>query len=275
MKTGKILGILCISLFAISSISCTKDITKHLHFTQNEIIGDIISENQIPLKTNNITAYYQSSTTINIRGNKGECSAVSSNEEVADFTIYDGDKKSITIYGHKPGNATITVKDAAGQTATLHVSVEYWEQNWEVEKYEVVVTGELLTEAEIKEIEKKALSSVPVKTGGGYRLVYTDYLNFKGDIYLYPEKRGDLSKKGAFEHVHNAYVDGRTKLVVTVDDKTFEFMLSYYDGNIGTTRAVVGPNHRGMLIENLTDKYKPEYNNLEKVTVHQIYKNIY
>ena len=285
MRSTKILEILYVSFFVVLTISCDKylakdtdkDVIKHLCFTQNEVIGDIITENQILLKDNKITAFVNGFVHVNIRGYKGEVSIVSSDENIVSFEIYHiSEMPSISIRGHKTGNATITVKDATGQSAILDVMVKYMEISWEVLKHEVVVKGDQLTAAKVKEIEEMALSSIPAKVEGGYLFIYNDisddYYN-KGDIYLYPKMIGGQQyRKGTFEYKEGE--DGAYNiLILTIDDEIHKFIFSPYISSNGATRAMAPYLHQ--LSEDLTDKYKSQYTNLEQVITYQVFRYIY
>jgi len=285
MRSTKILEILYVAFFVVLTISCDKylakdtdkDVFKHLCFTQNEVVGDIITENQILLKDNKITTSVKGVTLVNIQGCKGEFSIVSSDENIVSFEIYHiSEMPSISIRGHKTGNATITVKDATGQSAILDVMVKYMEISWEVLKHEVVVKGDQLTAAKVKEIEEMALSSIPAKVEGGYLFIYNDisddYYN-KGDIYLYPKMIGGQQyRKGTFEYKEGEDGAGN-RLIITIDNEMREFKYSPYAGNNGTTWTM--PSYLYQISEDLTDKYRSQYTNLEQVITYQVFRYIY
>jgi len=55
-------------------------------------------------------------------------------------------------------------------------------------KQDAYVKGDGMTVAAQKELKEKALASIPVKVGGGYRFIYTK--DQGGTAYVYPDKLG-------------------------------------------------------------------------------------
>jgi len=272
MKSRNLLGISFLFLFVVLHISCSDD--DKLYFTRNELMGDIVTENEIPLSSNEMAVTSHSAMSFNIRGNSGECTATSTNENVVSAEMYNGNKKSVTIYTHGVGTAIVTVKDAKGRTASLTINVSNLELSYSVLKNEVVVKGDLLTIAQAKELEEKALSSASVKVGGGYRFVFADRDLQGGDVYLYPETFWLAPKQGTFERVSESIEDDifNFKYIVTIDGKVRNFIFLPYD--MTALSKSLMPIRYYQFVEDVTDKYKPEYGNLEQLLVTHVFEFI-
>ncbi len=119
MRIKTLTGIIPIFFFILLCSSCKDD---GIYFTENYVIGDIVTEEEIQLESNMIMLSYNSGKTINIRGNKGECKAISSDAGIVKAEVYNGYRKSVSISIVKPrATATVTVQDESGQTATLEI----------------------------------------------------------------------------------------------------------------------------------------------------------
>ena len=96
----------------------------------------------------------------------------------------------ISIKALALGEAIITVKDQSGNTLDIHVIVDYYTDNYIVSKQDIFLTGDL-KDSEKQTIKEKALATIPVKTGGGYKFIYTDAEIARGKVLVYQEKFGD------------------------------------------------------------------------------------
>lgn len=122
----------------------------------------------------------------------------------------------------KLGKVVVTISDKAGREFKFDVENVYWKEEYIVEKNDIRVGGERLTEKEKEEITYKAKSTLPVRIGGGYQFIYTDEKRTEGIVNMYPEgwdKRyfsGNFTKK---------YFAGRNDFVYNLvfDDSQIEF----------------------------------------------------
>lgn len=108
----------------------------------------------------------------------------------------------ISIKALALGEAIITVKDQSGNTLDIHVIVDYYTDNYIVSKQDIFLTGDL-KDSEKQTIKEKALATIPVKTGGGYKFIYTDAEIARGKVLVYQEKFGDKAIEGSFERKSN------------------------------------------------------------------------
>lgn len=108
----------------------------------------------------------------------------------------------ISIKALALGEAIITVRDQSGNTLDIHVIVDYYTDNYIVSKQDILLTGDL-KDSEKQTIKEKALATIPVKTGGGYKFIYTDAEIARGKVLVYQEKFGDKAIEGSFERKSN------------------------------------------------------------------------
>ncbi len=108
----------------------------------------------------------------------------------------------ISIKALALGEAIITVRDQSGNTLDIHVIVDYYTDNYIVSKQDILLTGDL-KDSEKQTIKEKALATIPVKTGGGYKFIYTDAEIARGKVLVYQEKFGNKAIEGSFERKSN------------------------------------------------------------------------
>lgn len=108
----------------------------------------------------------------------------------------------ISIKALALGEAIITVRDQSGNTLDIHVIVDYYTDNYIVSKQDILLTGDL-KDSEKQTIKEKALATIPVKTGGGYKFIYTDAEIARGKVLVFQEKFGDKAIEGSFERKSN------------------------------------------------------------------------
>ena len=89
----------------------------------------------------------------------------------------------ISIKALALGEAIITVRDQSGNTLDIHVIVDYYTDNYIVSKQDILLTGDL-KDSEKQTNKEKALATIPVKTGGGYKFIYTDAEIARGKVCL-------------------------------------------------------------------------------------------
>lgn len=92
---------------------------REIYFTTDEIVGDIISGNQI--RMNNPTIMSMGTIKVNVQNAKGNVTATSSDPEIADVEVYKYQYRypELIINLKKQGDVSISVKDEDGNTATL------------------------------------------------------------------------------------------------------------------------------------------------------------
>lgn len=255
--TKKICGLL-FALLAFCLVSCDSDNTEPI------VLGDI--------EDNFLSLIYprESSYQIFISGGDGNYSAECSNKEIL-ATEMTSDKgfNCLEILPLSTGEATVTVKDQSNNAYVLHVSVEYLSHYIEIRKLEVSVTGGNLTINEQNAIRESALASVPVKVNGGYKFVYSDAGQTHGEVYVYPEQLGGKSEKGVFTRTIIRENGVLAEYQITLpDNKVYHFDLVPVQLNALKSSGVF-PHQ---FIEDLTEKYKPEYPHVETVYTSQVIK---
>ncbi|WP_139785047.1 hypothetical protein [Parabacteroides sp. Marseille-P3160] len=170
------------------------------------------------------------------------------------------------------GDATVTIKDSSGESYVLNVTIAYKTENIIVSKLDATVVGDAMTVAEQKELKAKALATIPVKIGGGYKFVYTEgeeQDETEGVVFIYPEKYDQDGIKGTFERVIVRYDDESyfyTSYTLHYNDinRTFIFM-KYSEPTVESL-----PYMAVQFAEDLKDQYKTDYPNVEQVYTSQV-----
>ncbi len=108
--------------------SCSDD--NGLYFTQNEVIGDVVTGKQIRLEGNTLKVYTTEVGSVNVQGASGGITAVSSDERVATVRCVNDQPKQVIVNGVKEGSARIVVTDAKGTATSFVVVVTDVEQAW-------------------------------------------------------------------------------------------------------------------------------------------------
>lgn len=95
---------------------------REIYFTTDEVVGDIITGNQIRLDNPVITS--MEAIKVNVQNAKGNVTATSSDTEIAEVEVYKYQYRypELTISLKKQGDVSILVKDEDGNTATLCIS---------------------------------------------------------------------------------------------------------------------------------------------------------
>lgn len=172
------------------------------------------------------------------------------------------------------GDATVTIKDSSGNSYLLTVTIAYRTQKIIVSKIDATVVGDNMTVGAQKELKEKALATIPVKVGGGYKFVYTegeDLEQTKATVFIYPDKYGDNGIKGTFERA-------------TVKDKAGNYSYTTYTMHYnGLNRTFILTKYSQVVLksigdyygqfqfaEDLTEQYKTAYPNVEQVYTSQV-----
>ena len=125
----------------------------------------------------------------------------------------------------------------------------------------------IMTVGNQKELKEKALATIPVKVGGGYKFVYTEgeeQDETKGIVFIYPDKYGNNGIEGTFERVIVKGDDGSLSHVAYSlhyrdINHTFIFMKYSEPASQSTGYGLI------QFAEDLKEQYKTAYPNVEQV----------
>ena len=183
------------------------------------------------------------------------------------------------------GDAAVTITDQSGHSCVLKIHIGYYSMNIVVVKLDATVVGDNMTVGEQKELKEKALATIPVKVGGGYKFVYTGKVNSsssaedlnppKNLVYIYPETYGEKPIEGTFERTTHKEGDGRVSyytytLHYNGLNRTLLFL--EYKSKGAIVRSVEYRTYQ--LAEDLTEQYKTDYPNVEQVYTSQVIGSI-
>jgi hypothetical protein len=169
------------------------------------------------------------------------------------------------------GNATVTIYDSSGESYVLNVVVAYKTEHIVISQLDATVVGEAMTAGEQEELKEKALATIPVKAGGGYKFVYTQGDELEGQegvAVVYPEKYGQDGIEVTFRHMVIKKDDGCAYLtyVLHYNDTVRTFIFMNYDKPVVRTSPPVDIQ----LAEDLKEQYLADYPNVEQVYTSQI-----
>jgi hypothetical protein len=172
------------------------------------------------------------------------------------------------------GEATVTISDSSGNSYILSITVVYKTQNIAIAKLDATVVGDQMTVAEQKELKAKALATIPVKVGGGYRFIYTEgeeQNETEGIVFIYSDQLGKDGIEGTFERTVVTRDDGSysyTTYTLHYGDSNRIFILMEYSEPTGKSSPV---EYRAVqFAEDLKERYKAEYPNVEQVYTSQV-----
>lgn len=206
---------LVMSLAMGSLFSCSDNIEMGLFPVQEDGTSFVLTGNKVQL-------FYPSA--------KGRIEFLVTGLE-ADYIISTSDETVLSVgYASnglylvplKLGKVVVTISDKAGREFKFDVENVYWKEEYIVEKNDIRIGGEILTEKEKEEITYKAKSIPPVEIGGGYQFIYTDEERTEGIVNMYPEGWDKRYFSGNFTEKHFA---GRNGIVYNLvfDDSQIEF----------------------------------------------------
>jgi hypothetical protein len=169
------------------------------------------------------------------------------------------------------GYAAVTIRDSSGESYVLNVIIIYTTDNIPVSRIEATVVGDALTAAEQEELKAKALATVPVKAGGGYKLVYIRGDRPEGAVIIYPEKYGEEGLEGIFTQKAAGGDDGfeTTSYTFRYNDTVRTFTIKAADQETRTSVKPYPPVYT-QLFEDLTEQYRADYPGVEQVYTSQI-----
>ena len=251
--------ILVVLFSTFGLVSCDKESDKPLSLDQVE--------------NNSMKLYYGSKGGVTIIGGDGNYSFSCESPLLKAEMAY---RNYISLEPLGVGDATITIKDSSGDSYILNVTVVYKSENIVVSKLDATVVGDNMTVGNQRELKEKALATIPVKVGGGYKFVYTEGENLdttKGIVFLYPDKYGENGIGGTFERAEVKGSDGHYSyttytLHYSNTNRTFIFM----EYSAPTAKSL--PYRALQLAEDLKEQYKTAYPNVEQVYTSQVIGSI-
>lgn len=255
MKLTKLLRILLLLIFITS---CNKEgiepIT--LHYVEN----------------NSISMVYPNTDkhSISIIGGDGKYSVSCNNVSVLEVELVQ-EKKMILLKPQSIGNAIVTISDESGHSYLLNVNIYYSVLSLIVEKQDVIVIGDKLSEVQKAEIQQKAILTLPVKVNGGFKFIYNNdkELN-KGQVFIYKENYNINAIESVFEFKRieievNGFIQTHPVYVITIDGKQREFIVNKYVAPQSKSDMIVPM----ALNEDITEQFKTEYPDVEFVFTQQ------
>lgn len=265
MSYPKLSVIIAILVTAISFVSCSKDSNEpiQLHYA-------IYNDKPNPVIDNQVAILFPTSdkTQLVISGGDGNFSISNSDKTILNISIND---RFIDITPLSIGDATVTIIDKSGNSYTLNVKVYYREIKLIVDKQDVIVIGDKLSEEQKAAIQQKAILTLPVKVNGGFKLVYNEGLQTgKGKAFIYKDHFEDMTDESTFEIKRikievNEMIREYPAYVIMIDGKQREFIMNKY----------IAPQSKGDMIvtmalhEVLTEQFKTDYPDVEMVYTQQ------
>lgn len=163
------------------------------------------------------------------------------------------------------GDAEVKISDATGEFIILKVKINYRSETIRIAMAEAYVTGDQMTIAAQKELKEKALTTTPVKAGGGYKFVYTGEMS--GIAYVYPDQFGGEHKEGTFlrSRIESEQFSSPVYEIELDGEKRIFILQRYYPSP--KSSDVIMPVG---LYEDLLEQYQDEYPELEKVYTVQV-----
>lgn len=255
MKLTKLSGILLLLLFITS---CNKEDIEPitLHYVENNSV-DMVYPN-----TDNHS--------ISIIGGDGKYSVSCNNVSVLEVELVQ-EKKMILLKSQSIGDAIVTITDESGNSYALHVKVHYSELKLIIDKQDVIVIGDKLSEEQKAEIQQKAILTLPVKVNGGFKFIYNNDKDLsKGQVFIYKDNYGGEAVESVFEYKRveievNGGIQKYPVYVITINGKQREFIVNRY----------FAPKSKGDMIvpmalnEDITEQFKTEYPDVEWVYTQQ------
>lgn len=268
MNRKRILAQWCllISVLLVILTGCSKDDDNkpiQLHY-------DIYNDKPNPVEDNLVSLLFPASgkTQLIIFGGDGHYAISNSDETVVNVTM---ESMHINITPLSTGNSTITITDNSGGLYTLNIKVLYRKSNFIIDKQDVVVIGDKLSEAQKTEIQQKAALTLPVKVNGGFSFIYNLYPQKGGEVSIYKDKYGENGIQSTFEEKYTETESvGYRSFVIQIDGKKREFILNQYIAPKSKSDMIVPV----AFIEILTDLFKADYPDVESVYTQQRLVNL-
>ncbi|WP_455666476.1 hypothetical protein [Phocaeicola sp.] len=169
-----------------------------------------------------------------LQGGDGSYEVICNKPDIVEAKIVpvNPSEKALSLTVLALGEATVTVTDNSQNTLVINVKVDYYTQNYLVSNYDVFING-TLEDSEKKAITEKALTTIPVKVGGGYKFIFTDEETTKGKVLMYKDKYGNNAIEGTFE-IKIVESDEETGVIrrpiyeLTFPEEKYNFCQFYY-----------------------------------------------
>lgn len=251
MNTKSLFGIFLL-LLTVSFVSCSDD-DKHPSLSVPELVNNILFLDY-PIRSTSYT---------HISGGTAPYT-VSCQSDILNAYMSDSYPNRLIAEASGVGNIPVMVSDANGHTITVDVTIGWSETQIKIASREVYVVGDDLTINQHKELEEKALSTIPVEDNGIYLLEYTD--KESGTLYIYKTPYGSTRYVGTF-----------TKSEVEVEGNAAQGYEFEFDGNRHrfyqyvywpSNRVEMTPTYA--LYEDLTEQFVQEYLGLESLVTIQV-----
>lgn len=247
-------------LVSLTTLSgCSKDNAEPI-----QLYYGIYNDKPNPVEGNRIQILFPASDKIQllIFGGDGDYAIHNFDDAVVDVSF---DSKSISITPLSTGSSTVTITDQTGGSYILNIEVSYRELNLIIEKQDVIVIGDKLSERQKLEIQHKASLFFPVKEMGGFSFVY-DLSAHEGHVLIYKEKYGEKGVESVFEEKYTETASvGYRSYEFQIDGEKREFILNQYHAPMSKSSMIVPM----AFIEVLTDRFKADYPDVESVYTQQ------
>ncbi|MCC8186477.1 MAG: hypothetical protein LIP08_02920, partial [Bacteroides sp.] len=214
-----------------------------------------------------LSLYYPDSEShsYELTGGEGAYEASSSDTNVVTAGI--DSKGNLAMKAIAPGKADVTVTDEAENKLVLKVVVAHPTLDLVVEKLDVTIKGEELTDDEKKEIGKEALNTILVQAEGGYKFTYTNEARTEGVVNVYAEKFGDKAVSGEFRIVpvtaeEETEATQRQVYELTLDKSVRTLIL---ETTTATRAHMTEKKVSRVLLEDVTADFEEEYEGVEEV----------
>lgn len=254
----KLVNLIWIIVFILSSCSKSENDQITLYYS-------IINDKPNPIENNQINLLFPTSdrTQLIIMGGDGNYTVSNLDETVVNVTI---ESKHINITPLSTGNTTVTITDNSGGLYTLNINILYRKLNFIIDKQDVIVIGDRLSEAQKTDIQQKTILTFPVKVNGGFTFIY-DLGEHKGHALVYEDKYDVNGVETTFEEKYTQIESGERyhSFIIDIEGEKREFIVDRYVTLMSKSDMFVPM----ALIEVLTERFKTEYPNVEWVYTQQ------
>ncbi len=200
---------------------------------------------------------FSTGTTLVIKGGDGSYRIDNKNKEVVAVS-QEGNKMVFTPMA--VGSATVIIQDNSDRSYELSVEVKYSRGTLSVFAQHAVIKGDNITAGDKQKLEEEILKSIPVKPGGKYILIFSNENTSEGEVEIYPsESTGPV--KGTFKRERKPIEEGLSyeEYTIRTEKNTYTYIFTNYNSGLRSTERV-----RLMFVEEVTDRYKEKYPELEK-----------
>jgi len=247
--------ILVVQFSMLGLVSCDKESDKPLSLDQ--------------IESNATKLYYGSKGGVTITGGDGNYSFSCESPLLKAEMTYSN---YILFEPLGVGEATVTIKDSSGDSYILKVTIAYKTEKIVVSKLDATVVGDNMTVGNQKELKEKALATIPVKVGGGYKFVYTEgekLAETKGTVFIYPDKYGNSGLEGTFERAAVKDKNGNySYMTYTLHYNAVNRIFILMEYSESTAKS---SQYRAIqFAEDIKEQYKMAYPNVEQVYTSQV-----